>query len=477
MTCPGTLYVDEDGGLRLELIGGFDTRIREPLATGTGYAVSVESRELPMIHGVSGSQRFTLMESQETHSSGGLLSTSIVEQDLSVTRALRGIHLLDPSEPVFLSAHVEFEYLLQWSNRSALELRLTVDDQGSSTGDRWVGTHKVPAVSASYEGLQIDLRVYNTSFDMKNSPVSNQRSIESVERALLEFKPAHPISYDALDVIDKDIQDLLTLSAYTPCASERQGLTYRPSDIHPGSAKYLKDVELLGRQIYLPRVDQSPKSYHRYLFTLADLDFPELVPRWLALKEKARVGCNVLFGLRYIRGGYIATRLLGVASAAESIHRSLRPTNTPLPSAQYRAVKSKLLEAVADESEDVRDFVKHGLLNYPTYYDRLCELAAIPDQEAVDRLLTDRSAWARMLKIARNDLAHANDRSAQDTDATPAFWLLEVTFALLCLVLMAELGMSAETQRAALDHPRISWAAREFRKTLGSFDAPSARTV
>ena len=44
------------------------------------------------------------------------------------------------------------------------------------------------------------------------------------------------------------------------------------------------------------------------LFTLEDLDFGELVPRWLALKDKTWLGYNILFGLRYIGAGYSSGR-------------------------------------------------------------------------------------------------------------------------------------------------------------------------
>ncbi len=71
-----------------------------------------------------------------------------------------------------------------------------------------------------------------------------------------------------------------------------------------------------------------------------------------------------------------------------------------------------------------------------------------------------------MLRRARNDLAHADERSAASADTSAAFWLLEITYALLHLVLLAELGLDADLQRKALDHPKISWAQMQFRKIL-----------
>jgi len=96
----------------------------------------------------------------------------------------------------------------------------------------------------------------------------------------------------------------------------------------------------------------------------------------------------------------------------------------------------------------------------------MLELASIPNADVVDHLLTDRAAWATRLKNARHDLAHANERSGESADESAAFWLLEITYALLCLVALSKLGLSPEVQRRALDHPKIQWAAHQFQKLL-----------
>jgi hypothetical protein len=225
-------------------------------------------------------------------------------------------------------------------------------------------------------------------------------------------------------------------------------------------------VEVLGPQIYRTPDPRKGKDYE-FLLTLADVEFAKLIPAWLGMKGRARTGCNILFGLRYIDKGYVGTRLLGVASAAESIHSSLRAASTPLPKAQYRRLKNKLVAALEGEDGSIVDFVKMGLRNNPTYNSRMIELASIPDDAAVDSLVSDRVLWARMLKNARNDLAHANERSSQGEEVSHAFWLLEVTYAMLCLVLLAELGASPEIQRRAVErNSRINYASRQFRKIL-----------
>jgi hypothetical protein len=97
------------------------------------------------------------------------------------------------------------------------------------------------------------------------------------------------------------------------------------------------------------------------------------------------------------------------------------------------------------------------------------ELATIPDEVATGRIIHDVTAWAKKLKVARNELAHANPRSDNDDDDSAlAIYLLEVTYALLALVLMAELRLDAEAQRTAADNSGILWASLKFNEIVAS---------
>ena len=454
----GILRCGDDGRLRLELVGGFNVTTRKPLPDG-GSTVDPAGRRFPLIHGTAAGQQFTLIETYATRSTGGLVRPD--EQDLSSNRALQGIHLRSLDEAVFETGHIQFERLLAWAHRTTIDLDSVAEISGPS-GEQTVIRRPLPAVVTVHEGIEIKLRVRSNDFNITHRPSANRRVVESVEWAVLDFTPEAGLStYNAFDRLDKDMQDLLTLCSYDACGSLKQSLIYRGSEAHPASTHHPIEVSVMGRQVYHPQPVENEPGHHIFLFTLAELDFAELVPRWLALKETARTACNTLFGLRYISTGYVGTRLLGVASAAEGLHQAIRPESTPLPNAQYRALKKKLISAIADEPDDVRQFVNAELRNKPTLYHRLLDLASIPDQQAVDALIKDRSAWATALKDSRNDLAHANERESGD-ESVPAVYLLEVTYALLCLVLMAELGISGETQRKALDHPGVEWVARRF---------------
>ncbi|QSS91686.1 HEPN domain-containing protein [Streptomyces sp. M54] len=455
---PGTLHCDESGDLRLELIGGFDFSVREIVPGVTGYRVHRENRDIEIMHGVSGNERFTLLSSSPTHTSGpGIFDGNIAKQDWRPNRALRGVHLESVNSPIFIRAHLQLERLIHWSGRTAFSFTSEDDKEGS----RKRRLEKVPAEPSKVEHkeMTVSLRILANNLRYDDRIIANERVAGGREWAVLTCTPKTPAACMDFDQIQKDLQDLLTLSSYNPCGALSRSLVYE-------AGERVKEVEVMGRQIYrTPPSSRKPSG--EMILSLSDVNFIDIVPKWLDLKDRVRTGCNILFGLRYIEKGYIGTRLLGVATAAESMHSALRSATSPIPRSEYRRLKKKILEAIADEDEGLISFVKMGLRNNPTYNERMLELASIPDSASVDLLLGDRQEWATALRRSRNDLAHANERSSNGVETSQAFHLMEVTYALLCLVLLSELGVSPEVQRRAVEeNARISFLSGEYRNSL-----------
>ncbi|MGA5878830.1 HEPN domain-containing protein [Streptomyces cellulosae] len=458
---PGILRCNEEGEARLELVGGFDLTIRQPFANGGGYSISSDRRDVPLIHGSSGNEKFTLLDNSCVHSSGlGFFDGDITRQDWTSIRILRGIHLESLDAPMFVRAHLRLERLLHWSHKTAFRISIERRD-GGLPRSKQVEKVEIEPVTVRHSDLEISLRLLTRDFQYEDKKVSNERSASGWECAVLTFTPPNPVPCKYFDEVEKDMQDLLILSTYEPCGALSRTLTFMEPDGTP------KEVEVIGRQIYRTSSQEKSTRDKEPLFTLADIDFIDVIPAWLELKDRARTGCNILFGLRYIDRGYVGTRLLGAATAAESIHACLRSTSTPLTKQEYRKLKDKILAALSDEPKHLVNFVKTGLRNNPTYNERMLELASIPDDGAVNALLGDREQWARALKKARNDLAHANERSSESDEISQAFLLMEVTYALLCLVLMSELGVSQEVQRRAVEmNSKISHVSRQFKKGM-----------
>jgi hypothetical protein len=400
--------------------------------------------------------------------SGGLLG-NISEQDVGVGRALRGIHLTDPAEKIFDSAVVTLEYLLGWTHKTSLEATVELDDW------RWNGrqtatTNPVDDMTVVHGGYEYTLRVVFSQFQVEDRPRADERSLEHVEWAELEIKSAEPTSFASFDMVVKAIMDLMTLVAHAPAGVLQETCSFTQPNDHPApGGRSSAEVEVMGRHVHRPKAGDTVTARVDYLFTLDDIEFSDVLPRWLDLHEQTWLACSTLFGLRYVPGGYVSSRLLSAATAAESLHRALYPNAGGLPEGAFAALRARVMRELAGEdaeSKAGRQFVSDRFRNDLTYKARLAALADLPDSDAVGSLIKDVDRWAKYLKDQRNGIAHG-DRERLEGDSVPmAFYTLEVTVALLGLVLLSELGLSPEVQRRAAGLPYLATTVERFNRSM-----------
>src|SRR6266849_6495078 len=161
---------------------------------------------------------------------------------------------------------------------------------------------------------------------------ANERSLAHREWAELTVTSPQPTKFRDFDRIAKAIMDLMTLAAHAPAGVIKETLRFTPRDAHSVSDHRTSIyVDVMGRQIHQPKPGPREAASAEYLFTLDDIPFADVLPRWLDLHERTWFACSTLFGLRYIREGYVTARLLAVATAAEAIHRGLFPDAAHLP--------------------------------------------------------------------------------------------------------------------------------------------------
>jgi ApeA N-terminal domain 1 len=467
---PGTLHYRDDGQLKVELIGGFSLSVLVPAADGVWAA---EEREplFPVIHGMCGAEPFTLFDAVAVHTSGGLFG-DITDQSLNALRGLRGIHIASTAERIFDSAEVQLEYLLGWTGQTTMKASVT-RDEGRWTGEQTAQSTPAGEQDAAYGAMTLTLRVPHTQFRFDEDPRASQRTVSSTEWAELEVASPEPLSLDGFGQVIKAMADLMTLCAHAPSGALKRTLQFTGSPEHPAPAGRRGEVEIMGRQVHQPAPDSGSPARVEYLFTLADADFATVVPVWLALYERTSTACGVLFGLKYIGQGYASTRLLSAASSAEALHQSLHDS-APYPEDDFRELLNKALSAFPGKdkkSKSVRKFIRERLTNHMTYRERVLALASIPDQEAVASLIPDVETWAGLLKEARNSAAHAGKApsSAEELARTVGLQhaLTEVTYALLSIVLMAELGLQAQVQRRAASAQSFMIASANYANEIG----------
>jgi len=173
------------------------------------------------------------------------------------------------------------------------------------------------------------------------------------------------------------------------------------------------------------------------LFTLADVQFENVMPRWFEVRDRFRPAINLLLGLRYIPGGYLETQLLTVVGAAEAFHLALE-LDPPIPEEEFKELKSVLLKAVPVERKQWLS----GLLarNDPSLKNRLLDLANRPGAQTMKNLVPDPEKWAKVTRDARNNLTHTGNTTKHSLEVL--FAAMTTTAAVVTVNLLHALGFS-----------------------------------
>jgi hypothetical protein len=392
---------------------------------------------VPVIYGEAEGKAITLLRSF-TLRRDGLGGRPMQYQDLYVHEALVGAHVGE-NAPVFRSAIVTLEHLTSW---------LAIGDTVERTGGQGAETATLRNTedrSCTLDGWTFTARTLVQPF---HTLIERSRlTVEAEATAYLVIQPPTPVAGSQFHGPVLEVMDLLTLASGEASGQVELTLIHTESIPHPnadGSISQLEwHVESYGSRIHTARPrDEAVKDW-RFLFTCSDRPFDELLPAWLTLRRRAPEACNVYFGQRYSRPTYTEVRLLLHAIAAETLHASLYGNETELPEDEFAELRRRVLDALPDPEQ--KSWVKQKLRNAPSFRERLVSLAAKPDPIALSMVVPDAERWSRLLRDARNNLAHTgNERTGEDI-----FHLEAATESVIALVLMCELGLSTEIQQRA----------------------------
>lgn len=198
------------------------------------------------------------------------------------------------------------------------------------------------------------------------------------------------------------------------------------------------------------------------LFTLRTygVEFDTLIPRWLEVNARFRVACDMILGLRYVRGGYLHTELITAVGAAEALHQGLG-FGPPVPNTEFKGLKKTLIESVPENRKQwLREKLRR---NTRTLRTKLHHLAAAPDPEVMADLRLNPEAWARATKKERDPVAHGGKEMSSDVELLNA--ITTVTTAVVLVNLLHQLGIPKDGMTVALvDNPTLASAARLARK-------------
>lgn len=429
---PGIFRYSPSDGLQLLLLGGFETSAGTETG-GTGITYMKEEGRWPIILGGDGSQLFTLLECTLTRSFG---ATRPRRQNVSAQTALVGCHLREESTPAFCHVEASIENLSVWAANSALHerrpARVANDDATpSSDGPAQTLTAELPTSTAR-------LAHGHTYEYFGRTAGSVHRKIS--DTAVIGFEPHEPQPMDTLLGMIADMQDLLSFSSNAACGVLWNRLYLPPQITHKPDnqvASRPTPVDVYRQTLVKGNPEAKAPRDDQMLFTLADVQFENVMPRWFEVKDRFRPAINLLLGLRYVPGGYLGTQLLTVVGAAEAFHLALELA-PPIPEDEFKELKSALLEAVPVERKQWLS----GLLarNDPPLRNRLLDLANRPGAQTMKNLLPNPEEWAKVTRDARNNLTHAGNTSKHSPEVL--FAAMTTTAAIVIVNLLHDLGFS-----------------------------------
>lgn len=470
---PGVLRYEPGGGLLLALIGGFEDRIMRPMGDGGGVAIMEGNRSWPLILGVADNKAITLIDCYPKHSQTyGLGFDGPHKQAVSALSALVGVHLEDAEQKVFTECQVSVENLRRWAASSVFTGAMGFKDERID-GTGTISVEPVDEPSVVVDGTTITLAHEHTL------PHFDDRRGETVGRmrdtVYVRFQPEAPYSLSAAREQAKVVQDLVSLATHRAAGMLWLRLRMPPEDrdYPEGYPIHDRDVAVYSNVTVLGDPDAKAVAHHEVLFTCHDLPFEEVMPRWIEVRQTHQAAANMVLGLRYAPARYVEGNLLTAVGAAEVLHRNLPVEQMRMPKQEFDALRAALLEATPEEH---RSWVKGAVRNDPTLRERLQALAALPDEEAMGRLVPDVAQWAKVATQARNDLAHTGQTSRQSIDELIA--VVKVTAAVVMMNLLQALDLPGERQREIVkDHPELRQTAKQAGEVLNSQPADDVESA
>lgn len=463
----GFLNYDPNSGLELVLVGGFDDSVKVPVGPGA-IDVYPGPGTFPVLHGEAGGRYLTLFDCVAKNSKTYLGMASMEgpsEQTLRVGTAMDGARIADKSDKVFSSFTCGMEDLYQWLDDSNISFRFPKNvTNGKMSCDPAVFQHHVEkrVAKLSWGSVELGLHRILPSSTMTRA---GQR-VHLADYPLLRLRGDDPMSM--LEGMERlyVLRDLVALA--TGRASSwlwiQGGIDVSEGD---GPTREYQSGLYFSHEV-IGSADQKVKNQESLLFTLSDLDFSILLPRWWQVRDKFTASCNMIVGSRYIADHYLETMLIVAAAGAEAFHGALK--EQPPESRQQRIARLAPAKDSLSDS-DWRWLV--GMLPHGwSLKQRLERLAALLPESCRDALVPNPKAWSHTTVQARNNLSHSG---ATKISSEKIYAATLVTRAVVLVHLLLQVGLNEEGALRALRDTRelrraCALAAEEFPATEPSGD-------
>lgn len=419
---PGELRYTPEGGLQLQIYdpdGDINDGARRRLRDLT---------RKPVIHGYANGTPATLVatelsHSQYAHSSSG---RTHLDYEYRATGLVYGLHMLDPDEPLIESSDFGIEQAAYWPGNRPPWQAFEGTEPFHGGGDSFTaqfGEHTLELSSWLKSGSQGD-------------SVLGLHSENLITRNFILHGPL--VSYN--DLMEKQHLIILLLSLAT---GESPKLIHSRAFFTRGENQNKDDTPWLPSAQIIPDLPLCvPNNENQYLayewsFTLEDVEFAEIIPKWVDLNKLLGGAVRIILGNRYLKRPVLESLLISTVAAAEAIHQKLEPGG-PEDQETFSQAKERILEGTP---EAYKERMRNVFTNRHSLKQRLVGLMErLPPELRRFNWLT-RDCWIPVARDARNNISHSGSTTIPARDLYDAYQELEQ---LLLINLMLELGVPME---------------------------------
>lgn len=503
----GTLTIDDQGRAVLRT-SGFLPLLLEPV-NGVVRATSRPATAL-VVHGqVIGGRRMTLLRVSGNTPVvraqavlGGIWLSPGRPDDIAGSAPVPADRRSDlvPGEDVeaFAEIEVEIEHLGEWSASASLAGVVPRTPQQETVPLLTRSVHAEPTASLP-DGVTVALR---SRVGQRTQHRAGGSVIETTETIVARITTNRPASLETLLGHVTTVRRLVGLAVRREVGVLTARLRLADRATAPDSP-HVSDTDdgadqsgLPLRKLFLPVGDRDAPvvERHRMLFTLAQMPFSEVLPRWARVAQDLRGTVAGLVAAHDTKA-LLETRLVSAVTAAENLfaqtHRGERLRR--MPDADFTRLRDVVLAALNDHPDlhQYASFLRESIQNQPTLRQRLHLLvddlgkhaapllcggqvptmpasdesgAAAPESGPRPSERREAQAWAWAAAKGRNEIAH--EGLTASLDASAALATVDTTVALVELLVLRELGMT-DDQLAELVRNRHHGLSRRIRDHLG----------
>lgn len=392
----GEVTYTPNEGVRLEIIGDFK-----------GDVLGIQGNYYPTILGiVEGSRDVSLFgcnyisRGQVSLVRGSEMAKPVMT--FAVNEMLDGWHFNTREEILAKTVYVEIDGLDEWLHITGFNFKDLIIDPKACTVDLH---YKLPE-TVSFEFPAGCNAAFVFSISNLSQPVY-RTFFEMRQKVVLKIEKEEGLHIDDIYRVIYEFQSFMIL-----CCSSNEPFIKRVYFCNPdysvplsNDSKCNRKVSLYNHQHFTIKENKWDNMFMMVTYSMIKDKFPELILKWSTLFKAFEPAINLLVEQIRDKKYFNDNDFLNLAQAAETIHDRINPGAMKMPKDDYKALKTKVLDSVP---EDSREFVA-GLLQYGnnvSFAKRIGELVASCPNTIVDAFIPDKDSFIYEVRDSRNYYTH-----------------------------------------------------------------------